>query len=66
MSVTIMASFRQAMFWERCFAKGFGWKTNHLHSYTSDSEKWQFVVKLDLYMFVKVFLVAGCVGRLHE
>jgi hypothetical protein len=55
MSVTIMASFRQTMFWERCFAKGFGWKTNHLHSYTSDSEKWQFVVKLDLYMFVKVF-----------
>jgi hypothetical protein len=33
MSVTIMASFRQTMFWRRCFAKGFEWKTMHLYSY---------------------------------
>ena len=33
MSVTIMDSFRQTMFWGRCFAKGFEWKTMHLHSY---------------------------------
>jgi hypothetical protein len=41
------------MFWGRYFAKGFEWKPC-IFIATSDSEKWQFVVKLDLSMFVKV------------
>ena len=33
MSVKIVASFRQTMFWESCFGKGLLWKAMHLHSY---------------------------------
>jgi hypothetical protein len=62
MSVTIIPHLDKLCFGEDVLQRGLSGKPC-IFIATSDYEKWQFVAKHDLSMFVKV---AGCVGRFHE